>query len=159
MINVAKNRLKEYGDKVEYICTSAEEFKVESLADCVYISGAMHHFQSPVEVIKNCKKVLKKNGIFIICEPVITNPYAWPRVIFKPEEYGQFRVTSHNVQKWLMDSKYEILETKYLHYRSSSKFLSFITGFEKYPWLNWAAVMFIIAARRCSENTEGESSN
>lgn len=148
ILEVAKRRLEKYKDKVEFICASAENYKIEDLVDCIYISGAMHHFQSPIEAIKNCRDALDREGILIICEPVITNPYAWPRVILRPEEYGQFKVTPHNVHKWLKSNKFTVLETKYLHYRSNSPFFRFIMGLEKYSCLNWCAVMFVVVAKK-----------
>lgn len=36
--------------------------------DCIIFSMTLHHIQNPLEVIAECKKVLKKGGYFFIRE-------------------------------------------------------------------------------------------
>ena len=148
MLKVAMNRIGRYEDKVKFMAGTAETLQLDEKMDCIYVSGAMHHFADPVQAIQNCKTWLSERGIIIICEPVITNPYAWPRVIFKSEEWGQFVVTPKNIQRWLLMNGYELLDKKYLHYRSNHKCLRFVTKLEKYPIMNWSAVMFAVVARK-----------
>lgn len=148
MLKVAKRRIGRYEDKVKFLSAPAETFQLDENVDCIYISGAMHHFSNPILAIQNCRKWTSEQGILIICEPVITNPYAWPRVIFKSEEWGQLIVTPKNIQKWLMTNGYEILEKRYLHYRSNHKCFRWITKLENIGLMNWAAVMFCIVARK-----------
>lgn len=88
MLKVAKKRMSKYKDKVKFMGGAAETFQLDDQVDCIYMSGTMHHFTNPNQAIQNCRKWLSKSGIIIICEPVVTNPYAWPRVIFKSEEWG-----------------------------------------------------------------------
>lgn len=151
MLKVAQRRLLKYGEKVHFICSPGETFKLNQKVDCIYVSGAMHHFEEPEKVIENCYRYLSEHGILIICEPVITNPYAWPRVIFKPEEYGQFHVTSKNVSKWLEKQRYKVVERKWLHYRSNYKVFRFLMNLEKITWMNWSAVMFVVVGRKEEE--------
>ncbi|MDE7311628.1 MAG: class I SAM-dependent methyltransferase [Eubacterium sp.] len=150
MLKVAKKRLKKYKKKVVFLQSPAEVFRLLQPVDCIYISGAMHHFEDPLKAIQNCYDNLTENGVLTICEPVITNPYAWPRVIFMPEEYGQFTVTPHNIVKWLEDNQYEVLEKKWMHYKSNSKFFRFILKLEGIAFMNWSAVMFAVAAKKRS---------
>ena len=151
MLKVAQRRLLKYGEKVHFICSPGETFKLKQKVDCIYVSGAMHHFEDPEKVIENCYRYLSEHGILIICEPVITNLYAWPRVIFKPEEYGQFHVTSKNVSKWLEKQRYKVVEKKWLHYRSNYKVFRFLMNLEKITWMNWSAVMFVVVGRKEEE--------
>lgn len=146
MLKIAEKRLNRYEPKVKYVCCGAENFDFQSKLDCIYISGAMHHFENAEMAIENCRKHLAPDGILIICEPIITNPYALIRVIFKKEEYGQFRVTSKNVKKWLNNSGFSVLEEKYLHYRSNHKCFRWILKFQKVKAFNSIAVMFCIVA-------------
>lgn len=148
MLEIAQGRLSKYEEKIEFMCGPGEELRLDQKVDCIYVSGAMHHFEDPVKVIGNCYRYLVDQGIMIICEPVITNPYAWPRVIFKPEEYGQFNITSKNVSKWLEKQKFAILEKKWLHYRSNHKIFRFLMNLEKITWMNWSAVMFVVVGRK-----------
>ena len=80
-------------------------------------------------------------------EPVFTNPYALPKIIFSKEEYGQFKVTSGNVKRWLLDSGFCILDERYLHYRSNHKCFRWLLNLENVKILNWTAVMFCIVAQ------------
>lgn len=152
MLKIAEKRLKAYEQKVKFVCSDAESFDMNIKLDCIYVSGAMHHFENPEKAIENCRKHLAPGGILIICEPIVTNPYGLSKVIFKKEEYGQFRVTYKNVKKWLGSSGFSILDEKYLHYRSNCKFFRWLLKLEKIKMFNWSAVMFCIAAR-CNESS------
>lgn len=153
MLKVAIKRLNKYDLKIEFVNSAAETVDISEKVDCIYISGAMHHFENPERAIQNSsKKLLQGGGIIIICEPVITNPYALIRVVFQKEEYGQFRVTSRNVKKWLNKSGFQVLDERYLHYRSNSKCFRWLLKLENVKVFNWAAVMFCIVARKnCEE--------
>ncbi len=140
--------MSKHKDKVKFMSGAAENFRLDEQVDCIYMSGTMHHFTAPKQAIKNCKTWLSGQGIIIICEPIITNPYAWYRVIFKSEEWGQFVVTPRNIQNWLVANGYEIIEKRYLHYRSNNKCFRFLLELEKYPIMNWSAVMFAVVARK-----------
>ena len=76
MLKVAKDRMRRHEDKVKFMSGAAETFRLDEKVDCIYISGAMRHFAAPIQAIRNCRKWLTQQGIIIICEPVITNPYA-----------------------------------------------------------------------------------
>lgn len=160
MLMVAKKRLEKYKKKIVYINDSAENFKIHQKVDCIYISGAMHHFENPQKAIRNCYRHLAADGILIICEPVITNPYAWPRVLLKPEEYGQFRVTPHHILQWLKEGNYTVLDKKWMHYKSRCFIFHFLLKLEKLSFMNWSAVMFAVVARRsvseCSRSCSNE---
>lgn len=148
MLKIAEKRLRKYKKKIKFAACGAENFQYDKRLDCIYISGAMHHFEDPVKAIQNCYKHLADDGILILCEPVITNPYAWPRVIFKPEEYGQFAVTPRHILSWLDDNQFQVLDKKWMHYKSNHKFFRFLLKLEKVSFLNWSAVMFAAAARK-----------
>ncbi len=148
MLKVAKKRMRKHKDKVKFMSGAAETFRLDEQVDCIYMSGTMHHFTAPKQAIKNCRTWLSEQGIIIICEPIITNPYAWPRVIFKSEEWGQFVVTPRNIQNWLVANGYEIMEKRYLHYRSNKKYFRFLLKLEKCSIMNWSAVMFAVVARK-----------
>lgn len=148
MLKVAKKRMNKHKNKVKFMGGVAETLQLDERVDCIYMSGTMHHFTSPNQAIKNCRKCLSEQGVIIICEPISTNPYAWPRVIFKSEEWGQFVVTPRNIQNWLAANGYEVLEKKYLHYRSNNKCFRFVLKLEKFPFMNWSAVMFAVVARK-----------
>ena len=57
-------------------------------------------------------------------------------------------VIPKNIQKWLVANGYEIMEKKYLHYRSNNKPFRFVLKLEKFPIMNWSAVMFAVVARK-----------
>ena len=147
MLSVAKKRLAEFAPKVRFLCSDAESYNLEQKLDCIYISGAMHHFANPSKAIENCREHLNPGGILVVCEPVFTNPYALPKIIFSKEEYGQFKVTSGNVKRWLLDSGFCILDERYLHYRSNHKCFRWLLNLENVKILNWTAVMFCIVAQ------------
>ncbi len=153
MLKVARKRLNKYDPKIEFIQSPAETVNISEKMDCIYISGAMHHFENPEGAIENSSNILAPGrGIMIVCEPVITNPYALIRVVFQREEYGQFRVTSKNVKTWLKKAGYNVLDERYLHYRSNSNFFRWLLKLEKIKVFNWSAVMFCIVARKnCEE--------
>ncbi len=148
MLAVAKKRLQKYEGKVSFIQSSAEEFRLPRKVDCIYISGAMHHFENPAKAVRNCYRHLLEGGVLIVCEPVVTNPYAWPRVLFMPEEHGQFWVTPGHIVKWMGVSRFAVLEKKWMHYKSSCRLFRFLLRLEKAPFMNWSAVMFAAAARK-----------
>lgn len=148
MLKIAKRRLEKYKKKVIFIHSAAELFELQYPVDCIYISGAMHHFEDPVKAIQNCYHNLAENGVLIICEPIITNPYAFIRVIFMQEEYGQFKVTPRNIIKWLENNNYRILDKKWMHYKSNCKLFRFLLKLERIPFMNWSAVMFAVIARK-----------
>lgn len=154
MLKVARKRLNRYDSKIEFVHSAAETVDISEKMDCIYISGAMHHFENPERAIQNSNGILiQGGGILIICEPVITNPYALIRVVFQKEEYGQFRVTSRNVKKWLEKAGFHVLDERYLHYRSNNKCFRWLLKLENMKVFNWSAVMFCIVARKnCTEN-------
>lgn len=149
MIEVSKERLFEYKDIIDYHVLEAEEF-TESIkeVDFLFCSGAMHHFQSPEKAIANFSRYVKSGGYVVICEPQVTCPYAFPRVIFQPNDYGQFRVRPRNVCNWLRENGFEVMGERYLHYRSNSRFFRFVKEFERIRALNFMAVMFVIIAKK-----------
>ena len=149
MINIAKKTLQKFDPITEFFVREAEiyEPKIHDV-DFLFCNGAMHHFQSPCQAINTFNKYLKPDGVLVICEPQITCPYAFPRVIFQPIEYGQFRVRPHTVMQWLQQNGFTIIGSRYLHYRSNSKLFRFVVNFEKIKFLNFMSVMFLIAATK-----------
>lgn len=149
MLNQAKKRLDGYGSKVQFAEGAGENFKYKNVKfDAIYISGAMHHFSDYNASIKNAKSNLKDDGIIVVCEPIIQNPYSWLKVIFMKEEWGQFKVTRRNVCRSLTANGYEIIGNRVLHYRSNNAKFRFIQKAGRFKILDWLAVMFLITARK-----------
>lgn len=148
MLEQAKEKLCQYGDLVEYIVSSAEEIDLNGKkVDAIYISGAMHHFGDKDLVIRQVRKSLKQDGIVVICEPIISNPYNFIRAVINKEEWGQFTTQHNTIIKILKRNGLTIIENEILHYRSNNKKFSFIIGMEKYKAFNWLGVMFLLVAK------------
>lgn len=151
MLNIAIERMNRLTEccNLKFAKGTAEEFSYyNEKFDVVYVSGAMHHFSNYNKSINNINFNLNNDGIVVICEPIIQNPYSWIRVIFQREEWGQFIVTRKNVLKSLKANGFEILENRVLHYRSNNCKFRFVLKAEKCKIFDWIAVMYLVVARK-----------
>ncbi len=149
MLEQAKHRLAKFGSTVDYLATPAEKLKTDERFDGVFMSGAMHHFSDPYQSLIEFKEHLNKNGMLIVCEPIITNPYNFVHAISTGTDWGQFHVTRSNIRKYLKQLNYKIIEDRILHYKSNNKIIKSIFPYkqlEKIKLLDSQAIMFLFAS-------------
>ena len=75
MINIAKNKLKNFSDRIEFISGCSSENLKNTINRCVDVVTAIqvHHYlnrQRREEATKNCYEILKKGGIYITFEKI-----------------------------------------------------------------------------------------
>lgn len=148
MLEKAKTRMEKFGDRVKFFQSPAEEFFIQDKFAGIYISGSMHHFSNYETSIKNVKRNLDRDGIIVICEPIIQNPCNLVKALFVKEEWGQFKVTRRNVEKSLNKHGFEIINNRVLHYKSNNPKLRKLLELENKKVFDWMAVMFLITARK-----------
>lgn len=149
MLDFAKARLLQFEDIIEFKASEAENFNSQIIYDGIYISGSMHHFESPENAIANIKKICAKNSLLVICEPIVSNPINFIKAASNKEEWGQFHVTRKNISKILTQQGCKIVENKVLHYKTDNNFINTLFHYkrmERYKILDCVGVMFMIAA-------------
>lgn len=154
MLERAKLRM---GDdpKISYLVSPAEDVLLDKFFDGIYVSGSMHHFSDCRRSIVAARKLLKSNGILVICEPNVWNPVN----LFKAMkdyslEVGQFSVTRHNIGEMLLEEGFEVLSSRVLHFRPTNKVAERVypyKGLEKVPWLNFLSIMFLVVSKLKAE--------
>jgi len=65
-INVAKLHAKKNNLKIDYFCTSPENFKTDTKFDVILNMEIIEHVDDVNIFLKSCSKLLKKNGIMFI---------------------------------------------------------------------------------------------
>lgn len=75
MINMAKNKFKNYSDRIEFISGCSSENLKNTINRCVDVVTAIqvHHYlnrQGREEATKSCYEILKKGGIYITFENI-----------------------------------------------------------------------------------------
>lgn len=138
---------------VSFQQSSAEEIKLNMKFDGIYISGSMHHFADPEQAISRIKDVLDEQGVLVICEPNIWNPYNFLRALKEgKEEIGQFTTARRGmVRSYLMKNGFDIIEDRVLHYRSGGAPLKRLWPYKtlsKYQFLDLLSIMFLFVAKQ-----------
>ena len=152
MIQIAKERLDSYPN-IRYIESSAENLTLNEKIDGIYISGSLHHFENPYQVLEKIKKnILKKNGLLVVCEPIVWNPVNFIKALPRPEERNQFSLARRtNVRKYLKKIGYEILSDEVLHYcPTKGTFLNILWPrefLENIPIFDPLAIMYVFCCR------------
>ncbi len=68
MLNVMKNKFKDYGN-ISYELGTANELPIPSNSvDYAFANMYLHHVDDPIEAIKEAYRILKKDGVFIITD-------------------------------------------------------------------------------------------
>jgi SAM-dependent methyltransferase len=149
MLEKAKVRLASFN--VDYVVSAAENIATEKLFDAIFCSGAMHHFEDARASIESMRDHLKPGGAIVVCEPIVWNPVNFVKAAKDRLEWSQFTATRSNVAKMLGESGMELKVNRVLHWRAGSRFVQQLWPFEKleaYPWLDLAAVMYLLAATK-----------
>jgi SAM-dependent methyltransferase len=64
--------------KPDYLC-SAEDIPVEdNTFDYIILTDVLEHLENPIDVLKECKRVLKANGTIVITMPFLNGVHADP---------------------------------------------------------------------------------
>lgn len=66
MLDVAKQNLSKYGELIEFKNESAEDTKIEDNSVDIIVVGQAFHWFDKEKFRKECKRILKKNGIIAI---------------------------------------------------------------------------------------------
>lgn len=149
MLDEARKRLRDF--QVNYFASPAEEIATTQTFDGIYVSGAMHHFTNPAAAIASMHERLRPSGVLVICEPIVWNPVNFVKAAINSLEWGQFRITRQNVGKMLSEQGYRVVTSRVLHWRGDNRVSDLLWPYERLKsvrWLNYAAVMFLIAAIR-----------
>ena len=147
MLDEARKRLRDF--QVNYFASPAEEIATTETFDGIYVSGAMHHFANPAAAIKSMRERLRPGGVLVICEPIVWNPVNFMKAVVDRLEWGQFFVTRHNIGRILTEQGYKTASSRVLHWRGGNRISDLLWPYERLEtvgWLNYAAVMFLIAA-------------
>jgi ubiquinone/menaquinone biosynthesis C-methylase UbiE len=149
MLKQAQERLSEFKSQLEYLVTPAEHLQTDDRFDAIFMSGAMHHFSDPYQSLVGFKEHLTGDGILVICEPIISNPYNFVNAISTGTDWGQFHVTRSNIRKYLKMLDYEIVEDRVLHYKTNNTLIKTLLpheALEKVKLFDTQAIMFLLAA-------------
>ena len=65
MLEVAKEKL---GNHVNLILSDSEQLPFSDSFDVVYCNDSFHHYPAPDKVLSEVYRVLKPNGIFVMCD-------------------------------------------------------------------------------------------
>lgn len=66
MIQVSKNKL---GNAATFVLGDSENLPFpENFFDVVYCNDSFHHYPAPINVLAEIRRVLKTNGLFIMCD-------------------------------------------------------------------------------------------
>lgn len=57
-LEVARHNLRDFGDRVSFVCQDAKELQLKDRFDAVFICWALEHISEPVEVLRSVKKHL-----------------------------------------------------------------------------------------------------
>jgi ubiquinone/menaquinone biosynthesis C-methylase UbiE len=149
MLQQAQERLSEFKSRVEYLVTPAEHLQTQERFDAIFMSGAMHHFSNPYLSLVGFKEHLTDDGILVVCEPIISNPYNFINAISTGTDWGQFHVTRSNIRRYLQGLDYEIFEDRVLHYKTNNRFIRTLLPhgkLEQVKLFDSQAIMFLLAA-------------
>ncbi len=150
MLEVAKTRMTGLLG-IHYLVSPAENIAWSEPLDGIYISGSMHHFLDYEAAIQGAKKLLKKKGILVICEPNVWNPVNLYKAIKDYSlESGQFSVTRPAVNRTLLANGFKVLSNRVLHYRGASAFAQKFyppERVESFKLMDLLAVMYLIVAQ------------
>jgi ubiquinone/menaquinone biosynthesis C-methylase UbiE len=149
MLKIAADRLSDFQSITDYLVTPAEKLLTQEKFDGIFMSGAMHHFSDPYEALIGFKEHLNPNGLLIICEPIITNPYNFVNALSTGTDWGQFHVRHSTIRRYLGTLGYEIVQDRVLHYKTNNRLLGALFPYkklEKLKLLDSQAVMFLLAA-------------
>ncbi len=102
---------KKFVSSSEIIKTKATKFSnykkltsEKNSCDLIIIPNLMHHIYDYDKLIKNCKKILKKDGLIYIFEPLLRELHQMP------EDY--FRFTPYSLKKVLSKSGFKNIKIK-----------------------------------------------
>jgi ubiquinone/menaquinone biosynthesis C-methylase UbiE len=144
MIKVAKKSAKKQKISIEYMIGSAEKIPFEKNTFNLIFSGAAFHWFANKKSIKEIKRVLKENGIYLIFwtqntknnAPVIGKDffqkYKWKGI---PQEWRE----SENVKKFLIEAGFDSVSTlkiPYVEKRSMNETIGLIKTNSAYSLLS-----------------------
>lgn len=109
--NMIKEAQKRIGDRAEFAIGDAEQLPYEAEQfDVVICNASFHHYPNPVKVLREIKRVLKKDGMFILGDP--TAPSLCLKILnwmLKYMNSGDYHIyTKKEITKLLMQEGFRV---------------------------------------------------
>lgn len=147
MIDIAKKKIikNKYKDNFEFICSDFLKFKSNEKFSIVYMNYTLQ-FVRPLERQKLVKKIfnlLKPNGVFIICEKILSKHSTFNRQFIEIYHNYKMKQGYSNVE---IQKKREALENILVPFKLDENLLMLKkSGFKEnevfFKWFNWVGLI------------------